>query len=335
MAGRSSDERDRDPRGSRPPQPPGDEPTTDAGTWSPEEDLGEPEIAEAVGETVEQAIANALEILRASEDEVDIEILQEGRRGFLGLGKGRPFRVRITWREDLDEEVIEEEIPVGEVASSRGPDDDDDEEPVETSPRRPQTPRFAERPPAPAPSAEAPAAPPRQAVVRASRAEQPLPAGSAPESLVEIAGRVQEITRDLMRRMGIEASVTSSAGLDEVRVEIQSEEDDAILIGRRGETRAALQHVIQRLALPRDDRGITLLLDVNGYWARRRDELREEALAIAEEVAREGEEIRTEPLSAQERRIVHRALADDDRVRTESIGTGALKRIAILPAVRR
>src|SRR5215831_20772911 len=75
-----------------------------------EEDLVELEYAEALGATVDEAIKNALEILGADPDEVEVQVLEKGHRSFLGLGRSTPYRVRVSWREDLDEEVIEEEV---------------------------------------------------------------------------------------------------------------------------------------------------------------------------------------------------------------------------------
>src|SRR5215468_2710828 len=88
------------PRGARPPR----------GSRRREEDLVELEYAEALGATVDEAIKNALEILGADADEVEVQVLEKGHRSFLGIGRTTPYRVRVSWREDLDEEVIEEEV---------------------------------------------------------------------------------------------------------------------------------------------------------------------------------------------------------------------------------
>src|SRR5262250_2499263 len=86
-----------------------------------EEELVELEYAEALGATVDEAIKNALEILGGDPDEVEVQVLEKGHRSFLGLGKSTPYRVRVSWREDLDEEVIEEEVPAREARPSPPP----------------------------------------------------------------------------------------------------------------------------------------------------------------------------------------------------------------------
>jgi spoIIIJ-associated protein len=330
MPGRFPDAPDGD-RPSRRDDPdqsrPGVEPPAEPEGWTPEEDLGEPEIAEAVADTLEEAIGNALEILGAREDEVEIEVLETGHRGFLGMGKRRPFRVRVTWIDDQDEETIEEEV---------GEDEQDGEVFVEPEAPPPPAPPVRSAPVRSAPPRPAPVAPPAPA-----RAQAPVPTPlhrsveAAAGDLPALAARAQEVTEELLRRMGMEASVRVSTTEDEILLSVESDVDDALLIGRRGETRAALEHLVHRLAVPRDAREVLVHLDVNGYWERRIERLRAEALDLAAEAVRDRQEIRTEPLSAQERRVVHRALADDDRVTTESLGAGALKRVAIIPTTGR
>src|SRR5262245_25972832 len=87
-----------------------------------EEELVELEYAEALGATVDEAIKNALEILGADPDEVEVQVLEKGHRSFLGLGRGTPYRVRVSWREDLDEEVLEEEVTEQELAAPPAPE---------------------------------------------------------------------------------------------------------------------------------------------------------------------------------------------------------------------
>jgi spoIIIJ-associated protein len=337
MSGSRSDRTDArrpDPRDAHAAERPSSDPEPPEEAWTPEEDLGEPEVAEAVGSTVEEAIENALEILGAREDEVEIEVLETGRRGFLGLGARRPFRVRVTWIDDLDEETIEEEILDGEdpdgpslaeeeIDGEHFADDSPDEEDVREDP-----PAFVPRPPAPA-SAVAPSPTPRPVQPISSAAED------FPRGLDRLADAARATTEDLLSRMGMSATVAVTTAPDEILISVDSPDDDALLIGRRGETRAALEHLVQRLAIPREEREIIVHLDVNGYWQRRVEGLRTEAQELAAQAIRDDQEIRTEPLSAQERRVIHRALVDDERVMTESIGTGSLKRVAIIPASRR
>jgi len=265
-----------------------------------DEEVGDLEFAEALGATVDQAIQKAIEILGAQEDEVEIQILEQGSRPFLGIGRAKPYRVRVSWREDLDEEVFEEEIPDGEPAA----------------------------PSLSTPTSVLPesAAYPSQAESRAERASESV---SAVTEEGDLLVRAKALGTELLTRMGFQAEVSAEQREDEILLRIACEDDDALLIGRRGETRAALQQVLQRLLFPRGHAGPQLFVDINDYWERRMQRLRDEALELAERAIDEHVEQHTAPLPPEERRIVHRTLANHPGIRTESEGEGVLKRVSI------
>jgi len=277
---------------------------------SNDEEVADLEFAEALGSTVDEAIQNAIEILGAQEDEVEIEILEEGSRPFLGIGRAKPYRVRVSWREDMDQEVFEEEIPAGESSQRMSSLID------ATVP-----PEFRATPASAAETDDAP-------VGRRQETSEPAITGS----MDSVVGRARDLAEDLVDRMGFDADVSAEMRENEVFVRILCEEDDALLIGRRGETRAAFQHVLQRLLFPRGQVGPQVFVDINDYWERRIDRLREDALELAQRAIDRGAEQRTEPLPPEERRIVHRALADRAGIRTESEGDGVLKRVSIRPS---
>jgi spoIIIJ-associated protein len=106
-----------------------------------------------------------------------------------------------------------------------------------------------------------------------------------------------------MREMGMEASVSAREHEGDVWIDVESDVDDALLIGRRGETRNAIQHIVQRLIGPRAEMAGSVIVDVNSYWQRRMARLADEARSLAEEAVATGREQRTEPLNAQERTL--------------------------------
>ena len=150
-----------------------------------------------------------------------------------------------------------------------------------------------------------------------------------------LAPVIEGFAREVLSRMGIEASIKAAQhGLDVV-VKVESEMAGQ-LIGRKGETLEALQHLLARMASRRTGARIrNLRVDVGGYRSRRDDQLREEALALAERVLRSGRRAMTEPLTPAERRVVHRALADRQGVTTHVAGNGNVRRVIILPASSR
>jgi spoIIIJ-associated protein len=147
-----------------------------------------------------------------------------------------------------------------------------------------------------------------------------------------LAGLIEELAREVLSRMGLKASVEGMQKGPDVVLRVESEEA-GLLIGRKGETLEALQHLLLRMASRKTAGKIRdLRVDVGGYRSRREDQLREEALALAERVERSGRRAMTEPLPPAERRVVHRALADRAGVTTHVAGDGNARRVIILPA---
>lgn len=104
-----------------------------------------------------------------------------------------------------------------------------------------------------------------------------------------------------------------------------------VLIGHRGKTMAALQH-ITRLIVGREMAGrVHLVVDVDGFKARREKSLRRLAQRVAEQAVRTDHTVVLEPMPPHERRIIHLALRDHPDVTTESIGEGDRRKVTIIP----
>lgn len=148
----------------------------------------------------------------------------------------------------------------------------------------------------------------------------------------ELAAASRAITEELLRKMGFEAKVTARAEGHRVEVTVDAERDDDLLIGRGGETRLALQHLLNRFLNRGDGSRYHLQLEVNDSWQQREDELAAMARQLADRAVAERVEVVTDLMNSQERRIVHVTLREDARVRTFSLGDGAQKRVAVAPA---
>lgn len=148
--------------------------------------------------------------------------------------------------------------------------------------------------------------------------------------VVEAMRVAEETCREIMKRSGFDVRVLAAAG-DPVRIELQGP-DAGRIIGRRGATLQALQYLVARIVGQRVSRRVRVKVDVEGYRVRRENALRALAQRVADQVVRERRAIELEPMSPEERRVVHLALADDGDVRTESVGEGPDRRVCILPA---
>jgi spoIIIJ-associated protein len=107
-------------------------------------------------------------------------------------------------------------------------------------------------------------------------------------------------------------------------------DDLGLLIGRRGETLRDLQFIVRLMVSRKLGVWPNVVLDVEGYKARRVATLNTLALRMAEQVKRTGVPATLEPMPAHERRIIHLALRDNPNVYTESKGEGEERQIQIL-----
>lgn len=145
-----------------------------------------------------------------------------------------------------------------------------------------------------------------------------------------------EFLQRLLEFMGIEADVaarppeTPGDGLGRVSAVLDvTGEDLGILIGRRGSTLAALQYTVNHMVSRQLKSKALVSVDVEGYRRRREDNLKGLALRLAEKVKASGRTITLEPMPANERRIVHLALANDSQVASFSLGDGENRKVAI------
>jgi spoIIIJ-associated protein len=146
----------------------------------------------------------------------------------------------------------------------------------------------------------------------------------------------QETLETLLRLMGIEASATVRApetpgdgvGLAKAVLDVNGE-DLGLLIGRRGGTMASLQYLLNLIVSRRFKGQGPFTVDVEGYRQRREKSLRGLAFRMAERVRETGRSVTLEPMPANERRIVHLALAKDPTVSTSSVGEGESRKVAI------
>jgi spoIIIJ-associated protein len=140
---------------------------------------------------------------------------------------------------------------------------------------------------------------------------------------------VTEILDTLLGLLGVTGKVEVLS--DEIPLELDIKGDDlGILIGRRGQTLASLEYITKLIVVGRLKAWIPLTVDVAGYKKRRRDSLQRLALYLAEQVKSSSRAITMEPMPADERRIVHLALADNPDVTTQSIGEGEGRKVVIL-----
>ncbi len=305
------------------------------------------ENIEASGKSVDDAILQALARLKKRRDEVEVTVLQEPSRGAFGLGY-KEARVRVSVRPNTVGAVITPQM----ADAILGPEEDvyaegeeesefDEEEFVEDEEGEfigEEGEEFEEF---------------EEGEIDQ---EEPVlsftPAGSVkfpPDSLSDLGdvsvveGEMQEvetpssedvdITVDVLQHilqyMNIRA-IVQVRSTNPLTLNIQGiNENLGLLIGRRGETLAALQLLVSLIVGHRTKHRMRIIIDAENYRERREANLRSLALRVAQQVRNYRRSIALEAMPPHERRIVHLALSESKDISTESIGEGDARRVVI------
>jgi spoIIIJ-associated protein len=127
-----------------------------------------------------------------------------------------------------------------------------------------------------------------------------------------------------------EAGIRVEKKGDWIRADVRGG-DSALLIGKHGQTLEAIQYLVEKVVNKAMGQRVRIQVDVEGYLANRRANLRRQAAKQAEKAQRSGKPASMGQMNAHDRRIVHMSLKDDRRVRTQSIGDGPTRKLLIIP----
>ncbi len=154
--------------------------------------------------------------------------------------------------------------------------------------------------------------------------EQVETAGEDPE------GVLRELLEEILDSFGLDADVRIERSEGVLRGLLEGE-DVGLLIGHRGQTIDAIQHLAQRIVFRGGSPDARVTIDAGGYRERRAEVLRSIALDAAEESLRSGEAVELDPMPASERRIVHEYLRERDDVQTHSEGEEPERYLVVEP----
>lgn len=170
----------------------------------------------------------------------------------------------------------------------------------------------------------------------------PSPQGSAPEPPMSSSAGAEEshqgnkdpyeeaasFVRDVGKNMGLDLNIETIHGKDSTVLNI-SGHDLGLLIGRRGQTLDALQYLVNIIANRYSDSFIRIVLDAENFRGRRKKTLEDLAVRLAGRVVRTRKEVTLEPMSPQERKVIHSKLQDHPEVKTYSKGEEPNRRVVI------
>ena len=297
------------------------------------------------GKSIDLAIESALTQLGLDRDSVSVLVLQQAKAGFLGFG-AQPAKVQVTY--EVPDPVVENvpEKPKSALGSASR------SKPKAAPVKKPEAPKQAEAPKAEPVKAEAPKVEKKAEAPKPPKAEKKsdAPKAKAPkaekkpepkvEKKVELApytpaeaGSVEEkieiFIKGLLEHMDSKA-VPQCRKVDgnTYKVDLVGE-DLGYLIGRRGDTLDAIQH-LANYTVNRDVEGhIRINVDAECYREKREDSLRRYARKKAQQVLKARRRTTLEPMNAYERHVIHAALQDMENITTHSTGVEPNRRVVI------
>ena len=274
------------------------------------------------GKTIDLAIDAALAQLGLDRDSVSVQVLQQAKGGFLGFG-AQPAKVQVTY-EAPDIAPAAPKSALGSASRSK---------PKAAAPVVKPEPKVEA--PKPQPKAEKPAAPksepkPRpERKVEAPKAEPKEPKTYAPAEAGSVEEKIEQFLKGLLENMGSAAVPHAVKGEDNTyKVELVGD-DLGYLIGRRGDTLDAIQHLCNYSVGRNVEGHIRINVDAEDYRAKREDSLRKYARKKAHQVLKARRRTTLEPMNAYERHVIHAALQDMDNITTYSTGTEPNRRVVV------
>lgn len=295
--------------------------------------------------TVEECVDKALDKLQANRNEVNIEVINEAKQGFLGLFGAKDAVVRVSLKDDVkekgtddfvknilnsdsnsveteqkeDTKVIEDKKIVEEVEETKSTEDDKED--------------IVEKSVKPAKPVEAEEAKETEEVVKSEETEKEQ--DNEPDVTIdrndELFITSKNFLKQMIEDMGIDCDIESRTEGNMIKFNIMcSEESDiGIIIGKRGETLDSLQYIVNLVTNRNSDTYIRVILDCNQYRSKRERSLQKLARRLADKAIQTGRDIKLEPMNPYERRIIHTYLQNDEKVNTFSQGNEPNRRVII------
>ena len=289
------------------------------------------------GKTIDLAIEAALTQLGLDRDSVSVMVLQQAKAGFLGFG-AQPAKVQVTYEAP---DPVPEAPKVALSAASRSKPKpkpvapEKKPEVVKPAVNKVEAPKMetpkaeAPKPQQPkAPKAETPKVPKENREPKAPKAPKE-PKVYAPAAEGSTEETIEKFLKGLLENMGSKAVPHAVKGEDNTYHVDLVGEDLGFLIGHRGETLDAIQHLCN-YAINRDVSGhIRINVDAEEYRQKREDSLRRYARKKAQQVLKARRRTTLEPMNAYERHVIHATLQEMENITTHSTGTEPNRRVVI------
>ncbi len=281
---------------------------------------------EYTAKTVEAAVEEGLRDMGVSRDQIEVEVIQEGSRGILGIG-ATDAQVRLKPKAESGEAEVQQQEESGSADAIEADEIVEAEEAaeIEASTKTEETVAAVE---------DASVAVDEQLSVSEDDASTEFE-GEEDDDDAELEDLSFDLLSQMLQHLGIEAEIELSWLEDEEDGDrplcLNVVGDDlGLLIGRNGETLSSIQYLIRLMVNQELHRWKNIVIDVDGYKERRAEQLEQLAQRMAEQVVSSGRPASLEPMPANERRLVHIALRNHEHVYTSSTGEDNRRKVQIL-----
>ncbi len=253
------------------------------------------ETREFSGKDIDIAVENACLALELSKKDLEYDVISEGTTGIFGIVGRKDARIRVKLpgtAGQTDEDAMEGVLSIVDEAFGEDTRRSD-------APAKPKNDRSY---------------------------DIPEPVDVTQES-IDLGVEALQKMADLITE---DAVVTAKTEQDRLTLSIEGG-NAGILIGRKGQTLDAMQFLTDKIINRKSEARVRVRVDIEGYMETRKTNLKQLAYKMADKAKKTGRPATINQMSAQDRRIVHLALKDDNKVRTQSMGDGYYRRLVIFP----
>lgn len=260
------------------------------------------DYTEKWGKDINEAVELALIDLKVSRDEVEVTVLEEPTKGFLGIG-AKLAKVRVE---------------------KKAPEKPEKKEPEKKAPEKKEQPKKSSKP------KEKKANEKKSQEKKPEEKKKNIVLDDVDINDLKVVEEHEALTflKDITGKMGLDLDFSARVGEDLVYVEM-SGKDSRTVIGKRGQTLDAIQYLTSLVVNKEKEKYTKVVVDAENYRAKRERTLEQLANRLAAKVIKTRKHIRLEPMNPYERKVIHATLQKNPNITTRSEGEEPYRRVVI------
>lgn len=267
------------------------------------------DFSEKWGKDVDEAVRLALIDLKLTEDQVNVIVLEEPTKGFLGLG-AKLAKVRVEKKPELLKTEAKKEEKIQKYEPSHKPERTQKHVPEKNKEKREKKNDH-----------------PRQ--TGENSYEGTFSVREKPADLMDLNDHVAEsFLKEITEKMGLNLKIKVQGNDSSIYVEMIGR-DSGTIIGKRGQTLDAIQYLTSLVVNKDNEKYLRVVVDAENYRAKRERTLEQLANRLADKVIKSRKSVRLEPMNPYERKVIHATLQGNPKVLTRSEGEEPYRRVII------